>query len=102
MTNREQITHNEAYRAARTLFDYCNGRMCRICIFAEKVDDGDFCRYECQFQHIIPRGMGEDMTTALLVAKENIDVLRKKYPNESNCSKANDFSNNFQTITSRG
>ena len=50
MTDREQITHCEAYRAARTLFDYCNGRTCRICIFAEKVNGG----YECQFKHIIP------------------------------------------------
>ena len=77
MTDREQITHCEAYRAARTLFDYCNGRTCRICIFAEKVNG----EYECQFNHIIPNGMGEDVPTALLVAKENIDVLRKKYPN---------------------
>ena len=78
MTDREQVTHNEAYRAARTLFDYCNGRTCRICIFAEKVGDG---AHKCQFKHIIPNGMGEDVPTALLVAKENIDVLRKKYPN---------------------
>lgn len=78
MTDREQITHCEAYRAARTLFDYCNGRMCRICIFAEKVDDGDFDRYECQFNHIIPNGVGEDLPNALLVAKENIDILRSK------------------------
>ena len=78
MTDREQITHCEAYRAAKTLFDYCNGRMCRICIFAEKVDDGDFYKYECQFKHIIPTGIGEDVPTALLVAKENIDVLRNK------------------------
>lgn len=54
MTDREQITHCEAYRSARTLFDYCNGRTCRICIFAEKVngeyvillDDVEMCR--CQ------------------------------------------------------
>ena len=78
MTDREQITHCEAYRAARTLFDYCNGRTCRICIFSEKVGDGV---HKCQFKHIIPNGMGEDVPTALLVAKENIDVLRKKYPN---------------------
>lgn len=77
MTDREQVTHCEAYRAARTLFDYCNGRTCRICIFAEKVSG----EYECQFKHIIPHGMGEDVPNALLVAKENIDVLRKKYPN---------------------
>ena len=72
--NREQITHNEAYRAARTLFEYCNGRKCRICIFAEKVNG----EYECQIKHIIPIGMGEDVPMALLVAKENIDVLRNK------------------------
>ena len=70
----EQIPLNEAYRSARTLFEYCNGRTCRICIFAEKVNGG----YECQFKHIIPNGMGEDVPTALLVAKENIDVLRNK------------------------
>ena len=75
MTDREQITHCEAYRAARTLFDYCNGRTCRICIFAEKVGDGVS---SCQFKHIIPNGMGEDVPTALLVAKENIDILRSK------------------------
>ena len=75
MTDREQITHSEAYRAAKTLFDYCNGRMCRQCIFAEFVDDV----YDCQFKHIIPSDMGDDyVPTALLVAKENIDVLRKK------------------------
>lgn len=74
MTDREQITHSEAYRSARTLFDYCNGRTCRICIFAEKVNG----KYECQFNHIIPNGMGEDVPNALLVAKENIDVLRNK------------------------
>lgn len=74
MTDREQITHCEAYRSARALFDYCNGRTCRICIFAEKVNG----EYECQFKHIIPNGMGEDVPTALLVAKENIDVLRNK------------------------
>lgn len=74
MTDREQITHCDAYRAARTLFDYCNGRTCRICIFAEKVNGA----YECQFKHIIPNGMGEDVPTALLVAKENIYVLRNK------------------------
>ena len=70
----EQITHNEAYRSARTLFEYCNGRTCRICIFAEKVNDW----YECQFKHIIPSGMGEDVPNALVIAKENIDVLRNK------------------------
>lgn len=76
MTDRKQITHCEAYRAARTLFDYCNGRTCRICIFAEKVGDGV---HACQFKHIIPNGMGEDVPTALLVAKENIDILSKKH-----------------------
>ena len=79
MTDREQITHCEAYRAARTLFDYCNGRTCRICIFAEKVGDGVS---SCQFKNIIPTGMGEDVPTALLVAKENIYVLRKKHRGE--------------------
>ena len=74
----EQITHNEAWRAAKTLFDYCNGRRCRICIFAEKVRDGEFDRYECQFEHIIPKEMGADITTELILAKENIDILRKK------------------------
>ena len=70
----EQITHNEAYRSARTLFEYCTGRTCRICIFAEKVNGG----YECQFKHIIPSGMGEDVPNAVVIAKENIDVLRNK------------------------
>jgi hypothetical protein len=78
MTDREQITHSEAYRAARTLFDYCNGRRCRICIFAERKINGDFEEYECQFEHIIPKEMGADITTELLLAKENIDVLRNK------------------------
>lgn len=72
---REQITHNEAWKAAKTLFDYCNGRMCSKCIFAEKVDT-DF--YDCQFEHIIPKEMGADITTELMLAKENIDVLRNK------------------------
>lgn len=74
MTDREQITHCEAYRAARMLFDYCNGRTCRICIFAEKVGDG----LSCQFANIIPYEMGGDITTELMSAKENIDVLRNK------------------------
>ena len=74
MTDREQITHCEAYRSARTLFEYCNGRTCRICIFAEKVNG----EYECQFKHIIPNGMGEDVPNALVIAKENIDVLHNK------------------------
>lgn len=74
----EQITHNEAYGAAETLFHYCNGRMCRICIFAEKVGS----EYECQFQHIIPKEMGGDITTELMLAKENIDILRKKHRGE--------------------
>ena len=74
MTDREQVTHFEAYRAARTLFDYCNGRTCRICIFAEKVGDG----LSCQFANIIPYEMGGDITTELMLAKENIDILRNK------------------------
>ena len=75
---REQITHNEAWRAAKTLFDYCNGRMCRKCIFAERTINGDFEEYECQFHYIISKEMGSDITTELLLAKENIDVLRSK------------------------
>ena len=77
---REQVTHCEAYRAARTLFDYCNGRMCRRCIFAERIPiSSDLEQYDCQFKHIIPNGMGEEeLPTALLVAKENIGILRRK------------------------
>jgi len=75
---REQITHNEAWRAAKALFDYCNGRMCRKCIFAERIIDGDFEQYACQFEHIISKELGGDITTELMSAKENIDILRKK------------------------
>lgn len=74
--SREEITHCEAYRAARTLFDYCNGRMCKRCIFAEKIRTPE--HYECQFKHIIPNGMGEDYPVALQKVQENIDILRRK------------------------
>lgn len=70
------ITHSQAFKSAETLFNYCNGRTCRMCIFAEKVLVTG--KYECQFKHIIPKGMGEDYPTALQIAEENIDILRKK------------------------
>ena len=75
---RDNITHCEAWRAAKTLFTYCNGRMCRACIFAEKEQGMTKEYYKCHFKNIIPANMGDDITTALLMAKDNIDILRSK------------------------
>ena len=45
-----------------------------ICIFAKKVGD----ELSCQFANIIPYETGGDITTELMLAKENIDILRSK------------------------
>ena len=74
----DMITHSQALKAATLLFNYCNGRTCRICIFAEQ-DYTDKDKLHCMFKNIIPYEMGaECVTNALLIAKENIDVLRSK------------------------